>query len=177
MLSKLLGSSAVVIGLLLAGPQKASADVVYACVNTTTGLLYVVSATTNCPPPSSGYTWIKINWTATAGGQASNVLTTPLLHVFNGRVAFCSVVNLSALQRTVHVELIDNLGAHLIDHNLIVSPGGASSEGTNVAALGAAVFCKFTVTDGTSSDIRGALQACSISAAGACEVSDSIATQ
>ena len=65
MLSKLLGSSVVVIGLLLAGPQRASADVVYACVNTTTGLLYVVSATTNCPPPSSGATWIKINWNAT----------------------------------------------------------------------------------------------------------------
>jgi hypothetical protein len=50
MLSRLLGSSVVVVGLLVAGPQKASADVVYACVNTTTGLLYVVSATTNCPP-------------------------------------------------------------------------------------------------------------------------------
>ena len=76
MLSKLLGSSVVVIGLLLAGPQKASADVVYACVNTTTGLLYVVSATANCPPPTSGATWIKINWTANAGGQASNILYT-----------------------------------------------------------------------------------------------------
>jgi hypothetical protein len=66
MLSKLLGSSVVVIGLLLAGPQKASADVVYACVNSTTGLLYIVSATTNCPPPSSGYTWTKISWNTTS---------------------------------------------------------------------------------------------------------------
>src|SRR5437868_6724155 len=66
MLSKLLGSTVVVIGLLLAGPQKASADVVYACVNSTTGLLYIVSATTNCPPPSSGATWTKISWNTTA---------------------------------------------------------------------------------------------------------------
>jgi hypothetical protein len=66
MLSKLLGSSVVVIGLLLMGPQKASADVVFACVNSTTGLLYIVSATTNCPPPSSGATWTKISWNTTA---------------------------------------------------------------------------------------------------------------
>jgi hypothetical protein len=57
------------VGLLLVGPQKASADVVFACVNSTTGLLYVVSATTNCPPPSSGATWTKISWNTTAAAQ------------------------------------------------------------------------------------------------------------
>jgi hypothetical protein len=71
LLSKLVRSSVVVMGLLLAGPQKASADVVYACVNTTTGLIYIVSATTNCPPPSSGATWTKISWTTTASGPSS----------------------------------------------------------------------------------------------------------
>jgi hypothetical protein len=64
------------VGLLLVGPQKASADVVFACVNSTTGLLYVVSATTNCPPPSSGATWNKISWNASAAQPAG---TTNLL--------------------------------------------------------------------------------------------------
>jgi hypothetical protein len=63
----LVRAALAVIGLLLAGPQKASADQVFACVNSTTGLLYVVAATTNCPPPSSGYTWNKISWNTTAG--------------------------------------------------------------------------------------------------------------
>jgi hypothetical protein len=65
-----------VIGLLLAGPQKASAAQVFACVNSTTGLLYVVAATTNCPPPSSGFTWNKISWNASAAQPAG---TTNLL--------------------------------------------------------------------------------------------------
>jgi hypothetical protein len=69
MLSKLLGSSVVVIGLLLAGPQEASAQVINACVNSTTGLLFVVAANANCPPASSGATWTKISWsTGTTSG-------------------------------------------------------------------------------------------------------------
>jgi hypothetical protein len=49
MLSKLLGSSVVVIGLLLAGVQKGSADQIYACKDNTSGILYMYAT-----PPSAG---------------------------------------------------------------------------------------------------------------------------
>jgi hypothetical protein len=160
MLSKLFGSSVIVIGLLLAGPQKASADVVYACVNTTTGLLYVVSATTNCPPPSSGYTWIKINWTANAGGQAANVSWTSGLQVTETSFVRCTATNVSAQARTIQVELFDRDGVRLGGEQGAFQPERTASFGQGVIADN--IFhCRFTVTDGTSSDIRGALQACS----------------
>jgi hypothetical protein len=49
MLRKSLLSIAAIIGLTLAAmPEKASAQVIYAC-ETTTGTLYVVAAGTTCP--------------------------------------------------------------------------------------------------------------------------------
>jgi hypothetical protein len=49
MLSKLVGWSVVVIGLLLAGVQKGSADQIYACKDNTSGILYMYAT-----PPSAG---------------------------------------------------------------------------------------------------------------------------
>jgi hypothetical protein len=49
MLSKLLGWSVVVIGLLLVGVQKGSADQIYACKDNTSGILYMYAT-----PPSAG---------------------------------------------------------------------------------------------------------------------------
>jgi len=163
MLSKLLGSSVVVIGLLLAGPQRASADVVYACVNTTTGLLYVVGATTNCPPPTSGATWIKINWTANAGGQASNVLYTPAMNVPPPNLGSCNFVNVSAQARTIHAEQFHSNGTLRDQLTSTLQPGHATGFGNATADL---FYCKFTVTDGTSSDIRGSLDICTNAACG-----------
>jgi hypothetical protein len=87
-----------VIGLLLAGPQKASADQVFACVNSTTGLLYIVSATTNCPPPSSGATWNKISWNTTAGQSSpgTNLLFPFVLSQPNGLDTTIAISNTSA---------------------------------------------------------------------------------
>jgi hypothetical protein len=159
MLSRLLGSSVVVVGLLVAGPQKASADVVYACVNTTTGLLYVVSATTNCPPPTSGATWIKINWTANAGGQAPNVSWTPALQVNQPNVLTCDATNVNAQARTIQVEMFNGSGARVDVVTSTLQP-----ENTTFVSVGVLpadrYHCRFTVTDGTSSDVRGAIQAC-----------------
>ena len=160
MLSKLLGSSVVVVGLLLAGPQKASADVVYACVNTTTGLLYIVSATTNCPTPSSGYTWIKINWNATAGGQAPNVSYTPGLVVSDPNIAICTVVNVSAQALTVHTEQFNSQHTLRGEGTTTLQPGNATSVGSGGG--GELIYCKFTVTNGTSSDIRVAMEICTL---------------
>jgi hypothetical protein len=87
-----------VIGLLLAGPQKARAAQVFACVNSTTGLLYVVAATTNCPPPSSGYTWNKISWNTTAGSGTPGPtnLLFPFLLNSNGFDTSIVIANTSA---------------------------------------------------------------------------------
>jgi hypothetical protein len=68
MFSKLLLASVATIGLLLAGPQKASAQTISACVNSATGLLYVVAANTSCPPSSGNVTWTKITLGTTSGG-------------------------------------------------------------------------------------------------------------
>jgi hypothetical protein len=161
MLSKLLVSSVAVIGLLLMGPQKASADVVFACVNTTTGLIYIVSATTNCPPPTSGATWIKINWNATAGGQASNVRYTPNVSNNTGAEVICSYINVSAQPRTVTMERFNNQGQSQFSNTVTsVPPGQGNTFGTGTNTGGANSYCKFTVTDGTISDIRGQLQIC-----------------
>jgi hypothetical protein len=48
------------------GGQKASADVVYGCVNSKSGEIKIVSATTNCPGPSNGGIWTKISWNVTS---------------------------------------------------------------------------------------------------------------
>jgi hypothetical protein len=87
-----------VIGLLFAGPQKASADQVFACVNSTTGLLYIVSATTNCPPPGSGYTWNKISWNTTAGQgmPGPTNLLFPFVTNINGFDTGFTIANTSA---------------------------------------------------------------------------------
>jgi hypothetical protein len=97
MLSKLLVSTVAVIGLLLMGPQKASADVIYACVNSTTGLVYIVSATTNCPPPTSGATWTKISWNATSSSTqpGTNLLFTYVTNVSGFDTGF-TISNTSA---------------------------------------------------------------------------------
>jgi hypothetical protein len=164
MLSKLLGWSVAVIGLLLMGPQKASADVVYACVNTTTGLIYIVSATANCPPASSGATWIKINWNATAGGQAPNVRYTPIVNVPSPNIASCIAINVNAQPRTIHVEIFNITGtvAENVGTNA-VQPGAGFGGGNRTAGF---FYCKFTVTDGISSDIRGSMNVCTNAACG-----------
>ena len=67
MFSKLLLASIATIGLLLTGPQKASAQVVYACVSSI-GNIAIVAANANCPPAVGGATWTKISWNATTSG-------------------------------------------------------------------------------------------------------------
>jgi hypothetical protein len=65
MFSKLLLAGVAAIGLLLAGPQKASAQTVFACVNPTTGLIQVVAQNATCPP-----NWNKITLSTTPGALA-----------------------------------------------------------------------------------------------------------
>src|SRR5262249_31181167 len=128
--------------------------------------LQVVSATTNCPPASSGYTWIKINWTANAGGQAPNVVYTPTV-----LIAFpsldpspnaspgCAVLNVAAQPRTIRMQLFDGNGTSQADTTITVPPGNAPGFVHSVT-FSSNFYCKFTVTDGTSADIRGTILSC-----------------
>src|SRR6516225_7337429 len=62
MLRKLLFSGLAVIGLLLAGPQKASAQPVFACVSSAANSPIIIEPTADapCPPSAGGVTWTKV---------------------------------------------------------------------------------------------------------------------
>ena len=75
MFSKLLLASVASIGLLLAGPQKASAQTIFACVSSI-GNIVIVAANTNCPLAAGGPTRTKISWNASSAQPAA---TTNLL--------------------------------------------------------------------------------------------------
>jgi hypothetical protein len=93
MFSKLLLAGVAAIGLLLAGPQKASAQTVFACVNPTTGLIQVVAQNATCPP-----NWNKISWNATTSGGTpgpTNLLFTYVTNA-NGFDTGLEISNTSA---------------------------------------------------------------------------------
>ena len=79
MFSKLLLASAT-IGLLLAGPQKASAQTVFACKNNTSGILifYAVSPAVGCGPGSTLETF-----NLTSGLLAGAAFNCPLPQTIN----------------------------------------------------------------------------------------------
>ena len=67
MFSKLLLASVATIGLLLAGPQKASAQVIYACVNSIGNIVAVAGPNAPCPPNVGSATWTKTTLSQTSG--------------------------------------------------------------------------------------------------------------
>jgi hypothetical protein len=66
MFSKLLLAGVATAGLLLAGLQKASAQVVYACVSSIGNIVIVAGPNAPCPPSAGGPTWTKV----TLGGPS-----------------------------------------------------------------------------------------------------------
>jgi hypothetical protein len=61
MLRKLLFSGLAVIGLLLAGPQKANAQTIFVCVSSNpNNAILGVAANGNCPPNNATVTWTKM---------------------------------------------------------------------------------------------------------------------
>ena len=62
MYSKLLLASVAAIGLLLAGPQKASAQEIFACVSSAANSPIIIDPTADapCPPSAGGVTWTKV---------------------------------------------------------------------------------------------------------------------
>src|SRR6516164_3942893 len=72
-MSKLLLASVAAIGVLLAGPQKASAQVVHACVSSAANSPIIIEPTADapCPPSAGGQTWTKITLSQTPGPIAA----------------------------------------------------------------------------------------------------------
>ena len=68
-MSKLLLASVTAIGLLLAGPQKVSAQTVFACVSSAANSPIIIEPTANapCPPSAGGQTWTKTTLSTTPG--------------------------------------------------------------------------------------------------------------
>ena len=84
-----------------------------------------------------------------------NFRWTPPAHATFDRVG-CSVVNISAVQKTIHIELKKSDGANEADETVDVAPGASGGVGSDLPLWGA-FHCKFTVIGGTRADIRGAL--------------------
>ena len=74
MLRKLLLSGLAVTGLLLAGPQKASAQTVFACVSSAANSPIIIEPTANapCPPSAGGQTWTKVTLSTTPGALGAS---------------------------------------------------------------------------------------------------------
>ena len=68
----------------------------------------------------------------------------------------CSVVNISGVQKTIHVELKKSDGTNEAEETADVAPGATAFVGSDGPRWGL-FHCKFTVIGGTRADIRGAL--------------------
>ena len=96
MLSKLLLASVAAIGLLLAGPQKAGAQTIFACVSSI-GNIAIVGANASCPPNVGGTTWTKISWNASSPQPAATTnLLFPYVTNANGFDTGIAISNTSA---------------------------------------------------------------------------------
>jgi len=84
-----------------------------------------------------------------------NFRWTPPANATFDRVS-CSVVNISNVQKTIHIELKKSDGTNEAEETVDVAPGAVQGVGPDFPRWGA-FHCKFTVIGGTRADIRGAL--------------------
>ena len=86
-MSKLLLATVAAIGLLLAGPQKASAQTVFACVSSAANSPIIIEPTADapCPPSAGGQTWTKITLSQTPGPIAARQYNCDRQEVIPGR--------------------------------------------------------------------------------------------
>lgn len=85
---------------------------------------------------------VNFRWTPPAGATFDNVR--------------CTVVNVSAVPRTILIELKKSDGTNEVEETVDVAPGTVEGVGTDFPVWGA-FHCKFTVFGGTRADIRGTL--------------------
>jgi hypothetical protein len=81
-----------------------------------------------------------------------NFRWTPAANVGNSRLE-CIVVNISDVQKTIHVELKNRDGSNETEAMVNLAPGAASSALNQISS--GELHCKFTVIGGTRADIRG----------------------
>jgi hypothetical protein len=81
-----------------------------------------------------------------------NFRWTPAANVGNSRLE-CIVVNISDVQKTIHVELKNRDGSNETEATVDLAPGAASSAVNKISS--GELHCKFTVISGTRADIRG----------------------
>lgn len=89
--------------------------------------------------------------TALAPVQSSVRTTPPLIHT--GNTFECAVTNVSAAARSVRIEAISVPGAILLASQVVAVPPGDGSQ-IFVTQATSRTICRFTVLDGTRSDIR-----------------------
>jgi hypothetical protein len=77
---------------------------------------------------------------------------TPAASLGNSNLE-CIVVNISDVQKTVHVELKGGDGSTRTEATVNLAPG-AASRAVNLVGSGT-LYCEFTVIGGTRADIRG----------------------
>ena len=67
----------------------------------------------------------------------------------------CRVVNISDVEKTIHIEVKTGDGSNATERMANVAPGAVAIAGTGVRR--GSFHCKFTVIGGTRADIRGTL--------------------
>jgi len=92
-----------------------------------------------------------------AGEQVNYRVTPPVF--FGAASLFCNAANVSAAPRTVRLEIITRQGTTLEGLQTQTLQPGTSSifTGIGLGVYQGYVSCRFTVTNGTKADIRGAL--------------------
>jgi hypothetical protein len=86
---------------------------------------------------------------------AVNFRWTPPVNATLDRVG-CVVVNVSGVQKTVHIELRRGDGSNFAEETADVEPGEVQGVDSQTGQSGA-FQCRFTVIGGTRADIRGSL--------------------
>ena len=87
--------------------------------------------------------------------MAVNFRWTPAVFA-SADVVTCRVVNISDVEKTIHIEVKTGNGSTHNDQMVNVPPGAVTLSGTGIQD--GSFHCKFTVIGGTRADIRGAIE-------------------
>lgn len=95
---------------------------------------------------------------AISASDQSNVRVTPAIAVVGPNYAVCFVTNVSTAAQAINTELLDRFGA-VVQHLAITLQPGHSTNPIAHQAVGPGDFyvCRFTVTNGSRTDIRAAI--------------------
>ena len=91
-------------------------------------------------------------------GASVNTRFTPPVDIASPDLASCVGVNVSSEPKTVQVQIINLSGVVAENFPAVVVQPGRGTGGGNRS--GDFYYCKFTVVDGTKTDIRGAMSVC-----------------